>query len=117
MRTKHERPVHPGSLRDFARSVHWLGQDLPEGRWPCLPCRGRGSTCVPGQAYYDCTSCDGNGRGSKEALQKAYQGEIRIYHQEVIAWKREKKRYDRQEEIRRQALKKLTRKERQVLGV
>lgn len=117
------RPQRPyKNVTEFRNSGHdFIVLDRSGIEWPCLHCRGRKWVFAPGSEpdviegnklrdRVKCHPCGGTGKGSRQAILKAYS--------EVInRWKRRAKAYDEAEAIRKVALAKLTKEEILALGL
>ena len=112
-----ERPKRPArSLRDFARRCNY---GVGSAEWPCLVCHGLGWEYDPAdppcpvtgnqhRRAIRCPVCQGSGAGSKKACQEAYRQALEEY-------RAKKREYERLGEIRKAALRRLTKEQIQAL--
>ena len=114
MRRKPERPAR--SLRDFVNRLNRSGLDI---EWPCLTCYGHGWLYDPkdppcpvegnrNRRALRCDACNGTGAGSKTACKEAYRKAIAEYEAE-------KRRYEGLIQTRKEALKRLTKRQIEAL--
>lgn len=113
------------TLEDFRKSECGVFGRAWEARkdrgfWPCLKCRGEGGyhkpedrDCYEGYKmapWYKCAACEGTGEGPKAKIVALYKEYMAKYRAELAAWKAK-------DRLRKAALKKLTTKEREALGL
>ena len=119
------RPRRPyRSLEDFRRSIfgaHLCQHAKVPDHWPCVGgCLGRGwvyreedRDIIEGYKLaprYPCSCCNGTGRNSREVVRAAYKVEIE-------GWRKRAESWDRQEALRKNAIAKLTKEEKQALAL
>lgn len=90
------------------------------GAFPCLACGGKGwnykeEDCDVIEGYklaprHKCGACGGNGVGTKEAVKALYDAAVAKFRDALAAWKESQKH-------RKSGLAKLTKAEKEALGV